>query len=598
MQIDYAFSLVITACVCAAIAQIAWERRAAPGAYGFMFFMLAEMVWAGTYAVRWIETDTSSQLFWLDATYFGVAFHSAIFMIFALQFTGHASLLTRRNLALLMVMPIITLVMLWTDPWHGLFYGGTRTTGTILNGGPWFWFFVFYTYLFIFIVIGLFAIAYFRASKLYRQQTGTILVGSLLPVTGNILSLAGFSPFPNLDITPFIFTLSGLVYAYGLFGFRFLDVVPVARDRLVEEMADGVIVLDIQNRIVDVNPAVQRLIGINTSAIGKSADDILTPRLYLDHPDALPLSAKSELRVSESPPLDIELRVSPLIDKRNNPSGRLVILHDITERKQAEHALLHAHSELEQRVRERTAELQEANSQLEKAARMKDEFLASMSHELRTPLTGILGLSEVLQLQTYGPLSEKQRASLAHINGSGRHLLELINDMLDYSRIGAGKFDVLLLPCSLAEVCQACLRITASQASARNLQSSFSIYPDVIKVLADGRRLKQMLVNLLGNAIKFTPSGGSFGIEVRGNLTYRQVYITVWDTGIGIKAEDQARLFQPFIQLDASLARSYAGTGLGLALVRRLAELQGGSVAVESKFGEGSRFTVTLPWPE
>jgi PAS domain S-box-containing protein len=276
--------------------------------------------------------------------------------------------------------------------------------------------------------------------------------------------------------------------------------------------------------------------------------------------------------------------------------GRRESNRDITERKQAEQALLEAHDLLEQRVQERTTELSAANLDLEKAARMKDEFLAAMSHELRTPLTGILGLSEVMQMPHIGSLNEKQSSYLTNIHKSGQRLLVIINDMLDYSMIESGKVNLSLNPCSLEEICQSSLQLIESLAAAKGLQSNLSVIPENILLNADARRLQKILVNLLGNAVKFTPKGGSFGIEALGDRTAGQVQITVWDSGIGIKEEDLPRLFQPFIQLDARLARQYEGTGLGLAMVRRLTELHGGSVTVQSVVGQGSRFTVCLPW--
>jgi CheY-like chemotaxis protein len=258
---------------------------------------------------------------------------------------------------------------------------------------------------------------------------------------------------------------------------------------------------------------------------------------------------------------------------------------------------------LEQHVQERTEALREANHQLtvtvialEKALHVKDEFLASMSHELRTPLTGILGFSEAMQAGTYGGLNDKQIKVLASIQSSGHHLLALINDILDLSKIEADKLDIQIAPCSLAEICRASLELVKGLAHKKQQNVEYSPPAMPILVNADMRRVKQIVVNLLGNAIKFTPQKGKLGLMVEADEANQQVHIIVWDKGIGIKPEHMPKLFQPFTQIDSSLAREYSGSGLGLSLVQRLAQLQGGSVKVESVFGEGSRFIVTLPW--
>ncbi|RLC62055.1 MAG: hypothetical protein DRI48_10005, partial [Chloroflexi bacterium] len=251
---------------------------------------------------------------------------------------------------------------------------------------------------------------------------------------------------------------------------------------------------------------------------------------------------------------------------------------------------------LEQRVTERTAELSVANVELARAVRLKDEFLASMSHELRTPLNAILGMSEVLRRGIYGSLDERQLKAVHIIEESGRHLLSLINDVLDIAKIEAGKVELQIVPLSVETVCRDSLQLVKQQAQAKEIEVVYSPDDEVTLVQADERRLKQILANLLSNAVKFTPQGGKIGLEVAGDAAGQVVHFTVWDTGIGILQEDMERLFKPFVQLDSSLSREYTGTGLGLALVYRLTEMHGGSVAVESEEGKGSRFTVSLPW--
>ena len=275
----------------------------------------------------------------------------------------------------------------------------------------------------------------------------------------------------------------------------------------------------------------------------------------------------------------------------------IVSLADITARKQAEDAVRQLNAELEQRVEARTVELREANRQLVQALRIKDEFLAAMSHELRTPLAAILGLAELLQMHTAGPLTEKQAYYAQTIYQSGQHLLTLITDVLDLTKLAAGQTQLELAPVDLSETCQAALQRAKPQADKKQIAVSLTLDPSVPCLQADARRLKQILVNLLSNAVKFTPAGGQVGLVVSGDEKEHRVEFTVWDTGIGIAAEDLPRLFQNFVQLDARLARNYEGTGLGLALVRHLVELHGGQVQAESDgLGKGSRITVNLPW--
>jgi len=249
--------------------------------------------------------------------------------------------------------------------------------------------------------------------------------------------------------------------------------------------------------------------------------------------------------------------------------------------------------------RKRTEEeLAKANAELARAARLKDEFLASMSHELRTPLNGILAMSEGLQEQVYGPLNAQQLRAVRDIKECGRHLLALINDILDVAKIEAGKIEVDQGPIVVDEFCQATIRLVRGSAQKKKLRLSLQLDESVGVLISDERRLMQILVNLLSNAVKFTPDGGEVTLEVAGDRARQQVCFVVRDNGIGISPEDLARLFQPFVQLDSRLSRNYPGTGLGLALVKRLTILLGGHTRVDSQPGVGRCFAVVLPWIE
>ena len=269
---------------------------------------------------------------------------------------------------------------------------------------------------------------------------------------------------------------------------------------------------------------------------------------------------------------------------------------DITEQEQVKQALALERATLSRRVEESTADLRVANAQLARAAQIKDEFLANMSHELRTPMTGILGLTEALRKNIYGPVNPRQENALRNVEESGLHLLSLINDILDLSKIEAGRLELEFRPASLDSVCESSLRLVRETAMKKEIELTPWIDPDLKFLMLDERRLKQILVNLLSNAIKFSPQKGKVDLSFRLDRDRQAVEVSVTDAGIGIQPEDLRRLFQPFVQLDSKLSRAYQGSGLGLSLVLKLAELHGGGIFVESEPEHGSRFSVWLPY--
>ena len=238
-------------------------------------------------------------------------------------------------------------------------------------------------------------------------------------------------------------------------------------------------------------------------------------------------------------------------------------------------------------------ELGRLYNQLEAANRHKSEFLASMSHELRTPLNAIIGFSEVLHDRMFGELNDKQAEYIADVLASGRHLLSLINDILDLSKVEAGRMDLDLTRFDLPTALDAAITLVRERATRHGIALALEVGDGVGEVVADERKVRQIVLNLLSNAVKFTPEGGR--VAVRAARAGDAVEIAVSDTGIGIAPEDQALVFEEFRQVGTDHTRKHEGTGLGLALARRFVELHGGAVRLESAVGKGSTFTFTLP---
>jgi two-component system cell cycle sensor histidine kinase PleC len=261
----------------------------------------------------------------------------------------------------------------------------------------------------------------------------------------------------------------------------------------------------------------------------------------------------------------------------------LLAIEDITERREIENGLEKAHEELE-----------ELATELERTARVKSEFLANMSHELRTPLNSINGFSEVLYDETFGPLNDKQRKYVGNVLSSGKHLLLLINQILDMAKVEAGKMKLALSRLPMKNILDEISMLVADMASKKKIEMSIEIAKDLPDIEADELKVKEIIYNLLSNAVKFTTEGGEAGM--RAKRADSEIEIVVWDTGVGIAAENMERIFEGFFRVDTPYSRLTEGTGLGLPLARKMVELHGGKLSVESKgLGCGTSVRFTLP---
>jgi PAS domain S-box-containing protein len=384
-------------------------------------------------------------------------------------------------------------------------------------------------------------------------------------------------------------------------------------DLIIDSVADPILVTDQEGDIVLMNTPAERLfnapgvedektlrrVRANGANLTSFVSNVLTRSGEQRYRGEIQLADPSSGR-----PLPVEAVAGTILSEQGELMWVVTILHDLTEaieKAKLYEQLKQASVQLERKVQEATAELAEQNEllrrqhiELEQASALKSQFLANMSHEFRTPLNAILGYTHMLLNNVTGPVTEPQRKSLTRIDSNSRHLLALINDILDITRIEAGRMPLNATSFGIGELFEEVQAELEPIIKRSNLSVTTRMRGTVPSIRSDRQKVKQIVLNLLSNALKFTPAG-SVKMTASFDKRARQVAISVKDTGVGIPFADQAKVFEDFRQLDSSPARGYGGTGLGLSICRRLANILGGSIGLESEPGKGSTFTLWLP---
>lgn len=713
MELNFNFLSIslFAAAVISAITTTAIFFRSGHAVRTFTIMMLGVTIWAFAYSFELAMTDLDSIMFWLRLEYIGISLIPALWVIFILQFTGNEKYLNSKTIALIYLMPVITLLMVWTNNWHNLHYKSYEMVMIdglyLLSFEPGAWYIIHTIIFYCFMVLGFMLLIskYRREKSIFKKQILVVIFGASIPWLTNIIYLLDFKPFEHLDLTPFAFIFTGIIISFGLLRFKLFEVLPFAREKIIEEMAEGIVILDTIYHVIDSNPAFRKT--FNTTEmdlIGKPVftifpnDDHLLKNLEKQKP--VKFEYKQQLNEEQ---ILFEVTIKPILIKQGEVNGYFVVFRDITEAKRAQEELTYAkelleetgrlarvggwHLDLEsdelvwtamtknifevdpdfvpdlesainfyydeksrrevsqaiensirknqsfslelpietangnkkwvvaigkpifkgkkciklhgsvQDITEKKrieSRLLRAKKMAESANEAKSEFLANMSHEIRTPLNGIIGFSDLLR---ESELKEDQKGYMDIVFQSAKSLLEILNDILDLSKIEAGRMELDPNSTNIQKLAEKCIDILRFQAENKNLSISYRVDKNVPQYLVlDELRVRQVLINLLGNSIKFTNEGEIELIiqKVESRKKREVIRFLVRDTGIGISKSNLKKIFQAFSQEDNSITRKYGGTGLGLTISNRILQLMNSKLTVQSVLGEGSTFSFNL----
>ena len=568
-------------------AVIARTRRSVPGGAAFSWLMLAVALWSFTSAMHTLADARDVRIVIAKLQYLGVAPIGVLFLLFASTYNRVAWLGDRLLRTIVWIIPIVTFLLVLTNEQHWFHWSSiddVRTgagTRLIYSAGPWYWIHAIYSYFLILIGTLILVRGMRRFPSPYRRQTAMVIAGALVPWTGNLLYLMG--AFPGFDFTPVAFAVSGILFTWGIYRYRLFGLVPVAREMVVDSMDDGVLVLDAQRRIVDLNAAAERYTGVTAVSLGRPVEEVVAwwnEAVTETRPTA---EGHPAIVKVEPGPRYFEIKVSAVRDAQRRFVGWLVTIHDISNRRR---------NEAERYAFERRVQEQQKSESLMVLA-------GGVAHDFNNLLAGILGNADLIAIMS-PPESDQRRAAEAIVIG-GQRAADLVSKMLAYAgggRVVAEKVDLDMLVKEMVDLLGASV--------ARHCTLTYHSPGPLPLVETDPTQLRQVVLNLIINAAEAVDDEHGVITVATGRETLDRsmlklvtfggdvepgdyVFIDVVDNGHGMSEHTLARMFDPFFSTKDH------GRGLGMAAVRGIVRSHRAALRVTSKEGQGTRFRVWFP---
>jgi len=583
LNYNFFHAILLSSGLATLVLTIYFFSKSGPVTKKFAWVMLTIATWAIAYSIELTQTTLEGMLWWIRVEYLGIGLLPACWIIFMIEYVGNRHWLTRANLLMIFAIPITTIVLVWTNNLHHLHYqqASVDTSGPFpllnISTGIWYWVHTIYFYA---MVIGGIVLAISkcpRGNRLYKRQTCVIIIAAIFPWIVNFLYLQGLRPLEHIDLTPYGFTLTAFLITFGLIRYKLFDLVPTARNKTIEMMHEGFLIIDDQHRILDFNDSMQKILSNDNS----KAAHILGKDFFSLWPEEKISNAIRENRIKKILVKRVhhreieyfEVSVTPFSKDQRKYDGALLLFWNVTQH------------ELDAR------QLSAQAAKLEELNQLKDKLLSIISHDLRSPLASLKQMLDMMMDEIIG--ERDLRNLVPKLSGNLKNTTELLDNLLYWTK---NQMEGITTDATLfdpGEIIQNNIALMENTAAHKDLKLQATIEDDYF-AFGDRNMIDLVVRNLLSNAIKFSNKGGVIDIELK--RTDEQLLISVHDQGVGIPKTNLPKLFTS-LSLSTTGTHNEKGTGLGLMLCKDFVEKNGGSIWAESEPGKGTTFYFTLKHP-